>query len=103
MIASTPAAANAFLSSGRSTVSQRTEDFVSGSRTPTLPLDLLEDDELDELDELELELLELPQPATTPASAMVPTVASTASLRGLGTSFNTGFSLLVMDSMDARS
>ena len=32
----TPAASNACLSSGRSTVSQRTDDFESGSRTATL-------------------------------------------------------------------
>src|SRR5215207_3110743 len=34
---SMPAASNAFLRNGRSTVSQRTEDFESGSRTATLP------------------------------------------------------------------
>ena len=34
---STPAASNAACSDGRSTVSQRTEDFESGSRTATLP------------------------------------------------------------------
>src|SRR3954467_9560128 len=37
MSASTPASANAFFRNGRSTVSQRTEDLESGSRTPTLP------------------------------------------------------------------
>ena len=35
--ASTPAASNAACSDGRSTVSQRTEDLESGSRTATLP------------------------------------------------------------------
>src|SRR5215208_460087 len=35
--ASTPASSNAFFRNGRSTVSQRTEDFESGSRTATLP------------------------------------------------------------------
>src|SRR5215212_10258541 len=33
----TPAASNAFLRNGRSTVSQRTEDLESGSSTATLP------------------------------------------------------------------
>ena len=37
MSASTPAASNAACSDGRSTVSQRTDDFESGSRTATLP------------------------------------------------------------------
>src|SRR5215210_4280072 len=37
----TPAASNAFLRNGRSTVSHRTEDFESGSRTATLPAFLL--------------------------------------------------------------
>src|SRR4051794_22035289 len=102
MIALAPAASIAFFSSGRSTVSQRTDDLVSGSRTPTVPIDFFALDELDvEELPLELELLSLlPQPATTPASALVPTDARTASLRDLGTSINTGFSLLVMDSMD---
>src|SRR3954447_21585367 len=40
MIAFTPAASNAFFRSGRSTVSQRTDDLVSGSSTPTVPPDL---------------------------------------------------------------
>ena len=35
--ASTPASSNAFFRNGRSTVSQRTDDFESGSRTATLP------------------------------------------------------------------
>src|SRR5215211_1500911 len=34
----TPAASNAFLRNGRSTVSQRFDDLESGSRTATLPL-----------------------------------------------------------------
>src|SRR5215213_8240813 len=37
----TPAASNAFLRNGRSTVSHRTDDFESGSRTATLPGSLL--------------------------------------------------------------
>src|SRR3954469_8181847 len=37
MVASTPASANAFFRNGRSTVSQRTDDFESGSSTATLP------------------------------------------------------------------
>ena len=35
IVTGTPASSNAFSSSGRSAVSQRTEDFVSGSRTAT--------------------------------------------------------------------
>src|SRR3954469_8590190 len=41
MMALTPAASKAFFRSGRSTVSQRTDDLVSGRRTPTVPPDLL--------------------------------------------------------------
>ena len=36
IVTGTPAALNASLRNGRSTVSQRTDDFESGSRTPTL-------------------------------------------------------------------
>src|SRR3954454_15067371 len=61
----TPAASNACLSSGRSTVSQRTDDFESGSSTATLPdgfeLLLL-------LDEPPLELSSPPHPATASAA-----------------------------------
>ena len=88
MMAFTPAALKAFLSSGRSTVSQRTDDLESGSSTPTVPPDFFELPLLPEL--LELELLSLPQPATTPASAIVPTVARTAKRRVFGTWFVTG-------------
>src|SRR6478672_1152966 len=63
MIALTPAAWKDFLSSGRSTFSQRVDDFVSGSRTPTVPPPLLELP-LELLLEL---LLLLPQPAIKPA------------------------------------
>src|SRR5215210_4547430 len=41
MVFFTPAASNAFFRKGRSTVSQRTDDFESGSRTATLPAFLL--------------------------------------------------------------
>src|SRR6187551_1065407 len=41
MVAGTPAALNACCRSGRSAVSQRTEDFVSGSSTATLSAELL--------------------------------------------------------------
>src|SRR4051794_29495805 len=95
MMALTPAAANAFLSSGRSTVSQRTDDLVSGSRTPTVPADLLDELELDDellLDPPEDESLP-PQPATTPARARVPTVASVAKRLGGGTWERTWFLL----------
>src|SRR3954471_23975205 len=61
----TPAASNAFLRNGRSTVSQRVDDFESGSKTATLPLDLL----LLLLLPLLLPLLSLPQAATGTASA----------------------------------
>src|SRR3954447_23676681 len=70
MSASTPAASNAFFRNGRSTVSQRTDDFESGSRTPTLPAfaSVFEPPELLLL-ELELELLSLPHAATKSAAA----------------------------------
>src|SRR3954469_1773734 len=41
IVAGTPAALNACCRSGRSAVSQRTEDFVSGSSTATLSAELL--------------------------------------------------------------
>src|SRR4051812_35773982 len=41
MVAGTPAALNACCRSGRSAVSHRTEDFVSGSSTATLSAELL--------------------------------------------------------------
>src|SRR3954454_13951650 len=60
IVDSTPAASNAFFSSGRSYVSQRTDDLESGSRTATFPADLLLLPELPEPPELLLEL-SLPQ------------------------------------------
>src|SRR5918911_4776645 len=71
IVTGTPAAVNAFCSSGRSTVSQRTEDFVSGSSTATLPA-LPPPPPPDEPPPDELLLL-LPQPATTSAPATVRT------------------------------
>src|SRR3954464_15659075 len=41
IVTGTPAALNADVRSGRSAVSQRTDDFVSGSRTATLSAELL--------------------------------------------------------------
>src|SRR3954468_17717934 len=71
----TPAASKACLRSGRSTVSQRTDDLESGSSTATLPADFL-------LDELELPLsllllLSLPQPAVNGSAP----VAASAAMR----------------------
>src|SRR4051812_39824335 len=76
MIALAPAAVRYLFRSGRSTCSQRVDDWVSGSSTPTVPTDFLEPElELELEPELEPDdddesLLE-PQPATTPASASV--------------------------------
>src|SRR3954463_10988527 len=76
IVCGTPAAVNAWSRYLRSCVSQRTDDFVSGSRTATLPALLL-------LAVLELPLdvlllLSLPQPATAKArtarAAAIPTV-----------------------------
>src|SRR5215207_1251569 len=61
--ASTPAESNACLRNGRSTVSQRTEDFESGSSTATLPGFLSPPPPLEPLSEL----LSSPQPATASA------------------------------------
>src|SRR5881394_2281409 len=61
----TPAASNACLRNGRSTVSQRTDDFESGSSTATLPGFAPPLLPLDELPLLELS--SPPQPATTSA------------------------------------
>src|SRR5690349_16275443 len=61
----TPAASNACLRNGRSTVSQRTDDLESGSRTATAPV--FEPLLLLPLDELLPELSSPPQPATTSA------------------------------------
>src|SRR4051794_34933586 len=62
----TPASSKAFLSSGRSTVSQRTDDLGPGSRTAPEPLGLALDDEPLDLVVLLLLLLESspPHPAT---------------------------------------
>src|SRR5215211_7129625 len=66
MLDFTPAASNAFLRNGRSTVSQRTDDFESGSSTATLPEGFL----LPELPEsLELLLSSLPHAPTVTARA----------------------------------
>src|SRR3954469_17458319 len=63
MVASTPAASNAFFRNGRSTVSQRTDAFESGSSTATLPG--LEPPPLDDAEPtLSLLLLSLPHAAT---------------------------------------
>src|SRR3954447_15640479 len=59
----TPAALNAWVRSGRSAVSQRTEDFVSGRRTATLSADPLL------LLELLLLLLPPPPPLSLPPQA----------------------------------
>src|SRR3954451_10579053 len=75
MVDFTPAASNAFLRKGRSTVSQRTDDLESGSSTATLPEGLLL--ELLELLEL-LFLLSLPHAATVTARAA--TLTQSASL-----------------------
>src|SRR3954447_18056209 len=60
----TPAASNAFLRNGRSTVSQRFDDFESGSSTATLPEAFLLLLEL--LEPLDL-LLSVPHAATVTA------------------------------------
>src|SRR3954447_13107951 len=65
IVTGTPALSNAALSSGRSAVSQRTEDFVSGSSTATLSAEPL----------LELRLLLLllpPPPLSLPPQAATP-------------------------------
>src|SRR5690242_15217693 len=77
MVDFTPAASNAFLRNGRSTVSQRTDDLESGSSTATLPEGFLLL-ELLELELLELLLSSLPHAATVTASAA--TAAQSASL-----------------------
>src|SRR4051794_20915344 len=65
MVAGTPAALNAAVRSGRSAVSQRTEDFVSGSSTATLSAELL-------LPLLLLLLLPPPPPLSLPPQAATP-------------------------------
>src|SRR3954453_24186327 len=66
IVTGTPASSNAFFRNGRSTVSQRTDDFESGSSTATLPEGLL----LELLELLELLFLSsLPHAATVTASA----------------------------------
>src|SRR4051795_5347428 len=69
MVDFTPAASNAFFRNGRSTVSQRTDDLESGSRTATLPEGFL----LPPPPLLELLLSSLPHAATVTARAAVPT------------------------------
>src|SRR4051794_15464426 len=63
MVAGTPAALNACCRSGRSAVSQRTDDFVSGSSTATLSAELLL---------LLLLLLPPPPPLSSPPQAATP-------------------------------
>jgi len=84
MSESTPAASNAAFSAGRSAVSQRTEDSVSGRMTPTLPLAGF--DEFESLPELSSLL---PQALSDSAAPRAPTrtklcirFTRTASLRG---------------------
>src|SRR4051795_1936572 len=69
-----PASSNAFLRNGRSTVSQRTDDLESGSRTATLPA-LLPLSELPEAPESLLLLSSPPQPANTSAPVAAITAA----------------------------
>src|SRR4051812_17410579 len=64
----TPASPNALVRNGRSTVSQRTEDFESGSSTPTLPALAAAGLEPELLLVLESDLLSLPHAATTSAA-----------------------------------
>src|SRR6476469_2227631 len=86
MVAGTPAFLNASCSSGRSKDSQRTDDWVSGSSTPTFwalaPLD-----ELDELHD-ELLLLSLLEPhAATPNESAHSAVATATTRRDFGERF----------------
>ena len=75
---STPALSNAAFRNGRSTVSQRTDDLESGSRTATLPAFAPSDDEL-ALPPLSLS--SSPQPAATSASAAAPAAIVSGSAR----------------------
>src|SRR3954452_20638125 len=88
IVASTPAALNAWPRNGRSTVSQRTDDFESGSSTATLPgfFEPLEP----ELPESELLELSLPHPATANAQPAV-TVATNHAPRCMGFLLLIGF------------
>src|SRR5919107_3102678 len=82
MVASTPAALNAAVSSGRSAVSQRADDLVSGSRTATLsafPPELLE-----LLLELPPLLLSSPPQAATPNESAHRAPASARARREIG-------------------
>src|SRR3954453_21001675 len=79
IVASTPAALKASARNGRSTVSQRTDDFESGSRTATLP-GLLPPPPLPLL-ELPPESSSPPQPATVSAQPVATIAASHAPLR----------------------
>src|SRR3954453_1002454 len=95
IVASTPAALNAWPRNGRSTVSPRTDDFESGSSTATLPGFLPPEPELPE-SEL-LESLSLPQPATASAQPAA-TVAANHAPRCMGFLLLMGF-----DSSSLRS
>src|SRR4051794_22028056 len=89
---STPAASNAFLRNGRSTVSQRTEDFESGSSTATLPAFL--SPPLLPLEPLS-ELLSSPQPATASAQPAA-TVATNHAPLCMGFLLLIGFDVLLL-------
>src|SRR3954447_8928823 len=79
IVASTPAALKASARNGRSTVSQRTDDFESGNSTATLPgfFEPLEP----ELPGSELLELSSPQPATASAQPAATVAANHALLR----------------------
>src|SRR6476619_5979260 len=85
IVTGTPAALNADCSSGRSKDSQRTEDFVSGSRTPTLSAFALLDAVLD--DEELLLLSSLEPHAATPNDIAHSAVATATTRRDFGERF----------------
>src|SRR5215211_9422573 len=78
IVTSTPASSNAFFRNGRSTVSQRTDDLESGSRTATLPAS--SPPPPPPLFELEPESSS-PQPATTNAQLAATVATNHAPLR----------------------
>src|SRR3954451_1879923 len=98
MVASRPPASSAFWRSGRSTVSHRTDDFESGSRTATLGLLPPPPPPLPP----PLSSSSPPQAATPPLRARTPAAASAHQLLRLDTSFSSSlgvlldFSLLLM-------
>src|SRR3954452_4181617 len=92
IVTGTPACLNAACRSGRSAVSQRTDDFVSGSSTATLSAELLVP--------LLLLLLPPPPPLSSPPQAATPNERAHSALAMAGTRREIGERITCSSSVD---